>query len=89
MAKLTFYKTEVKYSGRYEDYTETQLFLMALAKYDKGDDCYCREIETDAENAKKWDGYYEVENKLPCNKIAEVTWIYADRYIAEEELRHE
>lgn len=78
MTKVSFFSTQVKYSGDFEDYKKEDLFKMAIAKQDKGVDCFDKSENFPDTQAKWFDGRIWVDNTYPCNKIATVKWSYFD-----------
>lgn len=76
MTKVDFYKVEVSYSGRFEDYTKNDFFEMARERTYHGVDATWKEEETPEDESKQLDGEVNVIDKYPSNKIAEVTWSY-------------
>ena len=88
MAKyeVSFYSAEVEYSGDFTDYTEGDLFEMALAKQDRGIDCFDHlDILSEAKMKTLKDVY--VEHTYPCNKICTVSWICVNEVEMSEEER--
>lgn len=81
MKTVEFYKVEIKYSGKFEDYDEKDLIKMAKAKFDNqvGDYFDHEENLEDAE-ADLLDSTAIVVNEYPANKLAVVTF----RWIREE-----
>lgn len=81
--KVDFYRAEVKYTGRFEDYTSNDLFQLAQART-LMQDCFYKTEEMPAIKAKNMDGKVIVSDN-PCNKIATVTWAYIREEEEEEE----
>lgn len=74
---VDFYSVEVRYSGSFEDYTERDLYDMALVKQaQRGDFTPDYTEEMTEEKARDLDGNIEVVNAYPCNKIAIVKYSY-------------
>lgn len=87
MTKVTvdFWKEEVKYSGRFEEYTVADFLEMAQVKQDKRCDFTPdRSEEMDEEEAKRVDGQIRVTD-YPCNKLAVVSWAYIREEQEEED----
>ncbi len=79
MTKVSFFSTQVKYSGDFEDYTKEEFLKMAIAKQDKGIDCYEETIEVVSDRiAQELATIIVVDNYYPCNKIAIVKWATID-----------
>ena len=77
MTAVDFFSKQVKYSGKFEDYTEDELIRMAIAQSDSCD-CYDRTELVEDTEAERLDGKYTVENTYPCNKICTVYWSYIE-----------
>lgn len=75
---VNHYSAEVKYSGRFEDYTPEQLLEMAKHRADQGVDTFDYDEEMNQFDAMKLDGAFEVEDRYPSNKLAMVRWTYID-----------
>ena len=75
MTKVNFYKTEVKYTGCYDDYSWQDFFEMAKAKQDKGIDCFDRCEDIPDSKAHRIDDEVVVFDN-PCNKTVYVEWAY-------------
>ena len=70
MKKIEVRITEVKYTGKLQDYTIQELEEMAKAKmYDCGDWTPDEIKEVSDEEAEKMDGAVWIENHLPCNQL--------------------
>lgn len=77
MFKVDFYSVEVKYTGRFEDYTQEEWRAKAQYKCDHGVDPYdyTKEVETFEEARKLEDEFnYVADNRYPCNKRTNVIW---------------
>lgn len=78
MFKVDFYSVEVKYTGRFEDYTQEDWKAMAehaAIRTDPYD--YTKEVETFEEARKLEDEFnYVADDRYPCNKLANVIWAY-------------
>ena len=72
--------TEVRYSGRLDDYSLEDLRAMAWAKMDDhGDFSPDSEEELTDEN-KHRDGEVWIENHLPCNHLVYVGMAYIEEF---------
>lgn len=81
MKTVEFYKVEIKYSGRFEDYDEKDLIKMAQAKFDNQvGDYFDHEENLEDSEADLLDSTAIVVNEYPANKLAVVTF----RWIREE-----
>ena len=72
--KVNFYRVEVKYSGRYENYSKDDLYKMAVAKTDAGVDPFSHTKIMTEEEAKEFVGKVWTKNSYPCNHLADVCW---------------
>ena len=78
MKTVNYYSVEVKYYGDITDYTKEELFAKAQARIDKGVDPFDYSKEYSDEIAKGLDGFIEIEDRYPCNKLAIVKWCYIE-----------
>lgn len=86
MRQVDYFRTEVKYTGRFEDYSMEDWKAMARAKEDRcGCGCFFETRDEADEFAEVIDGKYFVKDEFPCNKIAVVMWAYAVDEDEEEE----
>lgn len=74
MKKVNFFKVEVKYSGKFEDYTKQDFMKMARANMDRGVDPFDHTKELQDDLADAIDCRIIIDNYYPCNKLAQVTW---------------
>lgn len=74
MATVDFYKVEVKYSGRFDDYTDRLFKEMALERMYHGVDGYEYSREMEEHEADAYDGRITIVHKYPCNKLVDVCW---------------
>lgn len=73
--RVEFYEVQVKYSGRFEDYTTAELYDLATAR----DPAEVDHVEEMSQfEAMKIDGSVTVEDRYPCNKIAVIRWSCID-----------
>ena len=76
MVKVDYFRTEVNYTGRFDEYTLEDWKAKAIAKQDRGIDCFNETREETEGFAKVIDGKFLVDNKYPSNKIAVVSWAH-------------
>ncbi len=73
MKYVDFFKTEVKYSGDFNEVSVDEWKAKRDAVAYKGD-CFLNTSEHSDTSAEKLDGSMWVENTYPCNRIASITW---------------
>lgn len=84
--KVDFYKVEVKYSGRFEDYTEEDLVAMARAKMGSGDfDCFEYTKVMPVNEAYQNDMKVWLDNHRESNKLIDVWFSYIDDMVEYDE----
>ena len=78
LVKVNRYAVQVKYSGRFEDYTINDFTEKAYVKIGTGVDAFDHQDFVTEEIASKYERIFLVENTFPCNNIATVRWFIKD-----------